>query len=234
MSDQTEVEVTIEAAVVDERPDFETLLNTHYKALLAFATRLTGNRSRAEDIIQDAFERAWKAWPRWRPLPDMDPESYAKAWLYRIVSNVFLNTNQANVTRSKMTSAYLEETLSSEAPRRADDTLGHVEFSAYVLDAISMLQPDFRDTVLRFYIQEQGHAQIAKELGVCKGTIMSRLSRSRGMLKPLLEAMAQELGYLGSTRENTATFESPKAEQTDADRVDAVVGLDHIRPLRGR
>lgn len=199
--------------------------------MLAHATRLTaGNTQRAEDIVQDSLIRAWKAWPEWEPSGEAS--SAASAWLYRIVTNTYMNEYAARQSRKRTLQAAQREfpifATAYEEPA--------TDFGPEVTEALGQLFSGFREVVEMHYVRGMKCTEIALELNIPVGSVLSRLSRARKALQPLLAKHArQEYGFrldddveLHRARKNAAVVESEAAHlpETDADGVDGVVAGD--------
>ncbi|HEX6135673.1 MAG TPA: sigma-70 family RNA polymerase sigma factor [Longimicrobiales bacterium] len=169
-------------------------------AVYRFALRLTaGNRSEADDIVQDTFLRAYRHWSTF------EPGTSARAWLFTIARNVFL--------RSKERQSRVPETLASELSHdvtgsASESVLGDVSrsnpehrfFDSFidreVIRAVEQLPDDFREVVVLSDIEGLNYAEIAAVVGVPLGTVKSRLYRGRRLLQRVLYDYAVEMGYV--------------------------------------
>lgn len=171
--------------------DFKSLCIPCYQELLAFATKRTNNRAAAEDIVQDSMARALQAWERWEPVGD--PTQYARAWLYRIVTNVFSTHYQREklsfkaVTETKAISQELYQSEYHENPYQLSDTLGDE-----VREALSRIRPEWAEVVRLVYIDEMPAYDVAKLLGLPAGTVRSRMARGRLALARILSPLARQ------------------------------------------
>jgi len=166
-------------------------------ALYQFALRLTHNRSEAEDLVQETCLRAFRSFHRF------NPGTNCRAWLFTILRNAFLNRiRQAGRDVLAAESADLEATT---FPRVAE-TLperGHPEeeFFQTVLHgdvdrALKALPLPFREVVILADLEGLAYKEIAQVVGCPVGTVMSRLSRGRGLLRQALGRLAREHGYV--------------------------------------
>lgn len=169
-------------------------------AVFRFTLRLTaGNRAEADDIVQEAFLRAYRHWHTF------ERGTSARAWLFTIARNVFL--------RSRERQARIPETLESEldfdvsAVSARDVLRDFVEhdpenrfFSSFIDEevtrAVEQLPPDFREVVVLSDIEGLNYAEIADIVDVPLGTVKSRLYRGRRLLQHALYDYAIEMGYL--------------------------------------
>ncbi len=155
----------------------EELVNEHFDHVYRYALRLSGNSTTAEDIAQDVFLRAIKSIHQLR-----DPAAVI-GWLLTIVRNEFARMCQAR----KMVYG-LDETTHDSCPIADADHVQAVDGHDWVHQALQLLPVEFRLVVLMFYFEEKSYAEIASELEIPMGTVMSRLNRGRQHLKQALEA----------------------------------------------
>lgn len=141
-------------------------------ALRRYARALTGDRERADDLVQDTLARALSRLHLWRPAASIRP------WLFTIMHNLFLNERR----RSSRVVPLVGEPA-EPAAERAD--------SRTVLDdldrALGQLHDDQRAAILLVGVEELSYEQAARVLGIPIGTLMSRLSRGREQLRRLLD-----------------------------------------------
>jgi len=139
------------------------LHDLHAPALWRYAVRLTRDPQLAEDVVQEALLRAWKA-----PAVLEQDESAARAWLFTVVRNlVFDDRRSARVRR---------EVTTDELPERATgDQMDAALDSWLVTDALAQLSLDHRTVIVHAYYGRRPVADIADELGVPPGTVKSRL-----------------------------------------------------------
>lgn len=154
----------------------EALILEHFDHVYRYALRLSGNSSVAEDIAQDVFLRAIKSIHQLR-----DPGAVA-SWLLTIVRNEFARMCQAR----KLVYA-LDDSRLDLGPVDTNDHIQAVDGHDWVHQALQLLPVEFRLVVLMFYFEEKSYAEIASELEVPMGTVMSRLNRGRQHLKQALE-----------------------------------------------
>lgn len=180
--------------------DFASLCLPWRADLIRYATRLTQDRSDAEDIVQDAFCLALRAWPRFSP--DGDPAATARGWLFRIVSNRFTDSyrlrrgSSARSGRDRLEAAAPVDLLREMMGVDQDHVLPVVreELSDPVAQALENLPSDYRRIVVLVDLRGLAYREAAQESGVPIGTVMSRLHRGRRMLREALSAHAQEQG----------------------------------------
>ena len=150
---------------------FRALVLPHLDAAYGFARYLARDATVAEDIVQDAFLKAYRAFPGFR---GGDP----RAWLFAIVRSTFLSWARS---RPSWSSAEAAPDVAAEAdsPEEALVRQGEV---ATVRAAVEALPEPFRETLVLRELEELSYRQIAEVSGVPVGTVMSRLARARQML----------------------------------------------------
>ncbi len=172
----------------------------HMDAVYRFALRLTGSRDEAEDLVQDTYVRAFRAWEQY------EPGTRCKSWLFTICRNVFLRGRE----RSQRHDEILLETaqddpraISREAPvfaaSRDEDPEG--EFFRSIVDdqvfaAIDELPDEYLMAVVLSDLEDLSYGEIAEVMGVPVGTVKSRLFRGRRLLQRQLHDYAVEMGYI--------------------------------------
>jgi RNA polymerase sigma-70 factor (ECF subfamily) len=151
------------------------------------ARRLVATREEAEDLVQETYARAFRSWRSYTPGTNM------RAWLLRILTNLNVDRGR-RVQRSPDTQPleesdyYLANRLAQAAGEEVLDQerVVHRLSQDGVVDALSELPHEYRDTVVLVDIGEFSYAEAAQILDVPIGTVMSRLHRGRRRLKQLL------------------------------------------------
>ncbi len=186
---------TTEAA--NSRNQFEQEALQHLDALYRTALRMTRNPSDAEDLVQDALVRAYRFYDRFEPGTNF------RAWLFKILTNTYINSYRRKQGRPQESSLedtedfFLYNQLSSDGDRVTDventvlDRLG----ADAIQRAIDQLPPQFRTTVQLADVEGLSYAEIAEATGVAKGTVMSRLFRGRRLLQRALWDQARAAGF---------------------------------------
>lgn len=158
------------------------------------ALRLTGNRTDAEDLAQDALLRAVRA------LPGFRGDSLASTWVYRITVNAWKNRVRAEKRRKFWKTVSLgliagEDGEDEVRDVKADDPpldaeMEKQEKSTAVQKALLELDEDDRAIVVLREIEDRSYEEIGAALGLPQGTVKSRLFRARAKLRTLLEKTA--------------------------------------------
>jgi len=169
----------------------QELLEKHSALVYNLALRLTGNRSDAEDLAQDAMLRALRA------LPGFRGDSLVSTWLYRITVNSWKNRVRSEKRRAfwRTVTLGLITGEDGDGPARelpdaqppVDAGLETEERSAAVQKALMELDADDRAIVVLRDVEDRSYGEIGTVLGLREGTVKSRLSRARAKLKTLLE-----------------------------------------------
>jgi RNA polymerase sigma factor (sigma-70 family) len=168
---------------------FKALVLPHLNSAFNLARWLTRNDHDAQDVVQEAYLRAYKFFPGFR---GEDPRS----WLLAIVRNTFYTWYQQNRGQASAT-VFDEEIHSAEtaAPHPYDNPeamLIRTESQKRVHQALQALPLEFREVVMLRELEELSYKQIAAVVGIPIGTVMSRLGRGRQLLATLLAPMNQE------------------------------------------
>ncbi len=190
------------------KQEFEALALAHLDSLYASALRLTKNERDAEDLVQDTCMRAYRFFDKFERGTNI------KAWLFRILTNTFINRYRRKVKERAATEGPEQEAVqalffSQDATDQASNPerfLFDRLLSDDVLRAIDSLPIDFRMVVILADLQEFSYKEIADILSCPVGTVMSRLFRGRKLLQNMLRDYAAGLGVL-SARENRGVAE---------------------------
>jgi RNA polymerase sigma-70 factor (ECF subfamily) len=185
------------------RARFEEEALKHLDALYRTALRMTRNPSDAEDLVQDALVRAYRFYDRFQPGTNF------RAWLFKILTNNYINTYRRKQGRPQESSLedteefFLYNQLSADQEERVSDVEGTVldRLGADAIQrAIDQLPPQFRTTVQLSDVEGLSYAEIAEATGVAKGTVMSRLFRGRRQLQRALWDQAEAAGFTAGSK----------------------------------
>ena len=152
------------------------LIDEHYAALYRYAFRLSGSAADADDLTQETFG---KAMTRLEQLRDSDR---ARNWLYRILRNEYLHR-----VRDQQRSRVIPSENLGELPAREAET--DPEFDTATLQAaLNDLDESFRTPLILFYFDDRSYKDIAEQMELPIGTVMSRLARGKAYLRDRLTA----------------------------------------------
>jgi RNA polymerase sigma-70 factor (ECF subfamily) len=170
--------------------EFEALVKRYHRQAYNIAYRFAGNHADAEDIVQEAFLRAYRFFDRYNR--DMPFEN----WLYRIISNVYIDEIRK---RPKVRMQSLDQPLTSqgeetdirlEVPDPAGDASSQMMHSALderIQTALDSLPAEFKRSVILADIEGLSYEEIAEIMGCSLGTVRSRLHRGRKLLRNRLQ-----------------------------------------------
>ena len=184
-----------------DRSDFAQQAMQYAPQLYSAALRMTRNPADAEDLVQDTFIRAYRGFGSFTEGTNL------RAWLFRILTNTYINTYRAKQRRPQETELadtddlYLYRRISSVdvASRSAEDTLFDLFTDDEVKRALEELPENFRLPVLLADVEEFSYKEIAEMLEIPIGTVMSRLHRGRKAMQRALTDFAAERGLFAST-----------------------------------
>jgi RNA polymerase sigma-70 factor, ECF subfamily len=150
------------------------LIDAHYEALYRYAYRLGGHAGDAEDLVQETFGKAM------RKMDQLRNPDRVKPWLYRILRNLYLH----KVRDDKRRRIVPVENL-AELPAQAESAVPAIDPQA-LQAALDELEEGFRTPLILFYFEGFSYREIAEQLDLPIGTVMSRLARAKGYLKTRL------------------------------------------------
>lgn len=142
----------------------------HIPALRRYARLLTGDATRADDLVQDTLERACLKWALWQP------GSVLRTWLLSMMHN--LHRNHLRDWRHDDGHAALDD-----APEPAHDPSVQAADRMDLQQALDALPAAMREVMLLVSVEEYSYAEVAQMLGIPIGTVMSRLHRARERLR---------------------------------------------------
>ena len=167
--------------VVQQQVTVEKLVADHHRVVFAYAYRLTGNQADAEDVAQQAFLTAH------RNIDQLRQPDRPVPWLLTIARNCWLKS----VRRKRPTAAGAVE-LDVNEVAQAIPAEGNLD-GEQLQFALDKLADEFRLPLVMFYFEELSYKEIATELDLPPGTVMSRLSRAKNHLRKLLLQTDPEL-----------------------------------------
>jgi RNA polymerase sigma factor (sigma-70 family) len=163
---------------------FESLVLPHMNSAFNVARWLTHNDQDAQDVVQEAYLRAFRYFGGFRGED-------ARAWLLSIVRNTFYTWHQQNRGHAANTTEFEEDLHSLETDRAGQDdspeaTLIRSQSRKRVHNALRSLSLEYREVVVLRELEELSYKEIAVIVGIPMGTVMSRLGRGRQQLATLL------------------------------------------------
>jgi len=163
---------------------FETEAMPHLNDIFRTATRILGDRARAEDVAQEVYLQAWKSFHRF------ESGTNCRAWLFKILFHCVNHHRRKwfRFPQLKETEEFLEANLTAPVP--IPDQLTDQD----ILSALDRIPADFRAVILMVDVEEFAYKDAAEILSIPIGTIMSRLSRGRKLLREQLSEVAQSYG----------------------------------------
>jgi len=170
------------------RQAFEAEAMPHLADMFRLAYRMTADRTRAEDAVQEAYLQAWKSFDRF------ESGTNCRAWLFRILFHCVQHHRRKWFRFPTLTDAeeFLEANL--PAPEPVPETLRDED----ILAALDKIPQDYRAVVLLVDVEEFAYKDTAAILGIPIGTVMSRLSRARRLLREQLSGVARSYGIGGA------------------------------------
>jgi RNA polymerase sigma-70 factor (ECF subfamily) len=188
-----------------DRATFSDQAMEYMSSLYSAALRMTRNPSDAEDLVQETYLKAYRAFDSFQEGTNL------KAWLYRILTNTFINSYRARRRRPEQTELddvedlYLYRRLGGleavTAGRSAEEEVLEHFTEGEVKEAVEALPEQFRMAVLLADVEGFSYKEIAEILDVPIGTVMSRLHRGRRALQKALHDFGTERGLVGTAGE---------------------------------
>jgi RNA polymerase sigma-70 factor (ECF subfamily) len=177
---------------------FEADALQYLDQLYAAAMRMTRNPADAEDVVQETFAKAYASFHQFTPGTNL------KAWLYRILTNTYINSYRKKQREPQLSDGEsVEDWQLARAESHTSSGLKSAETVALenlpdsdVKDALQQLAPDFRLAVFLADVEGFSYKEIAEIMGTPIGTVMSRLNRGRTQLRRLLADYARDRGVV--------------------------------------
>lgn len=174
---------------------FNTEFIPHIDSMYNFAFRLTNDEDDANDLVQDTYMKAF------RFINSFQQGTNAKAWLFRILKNSFINDYRkkskqpAKVDYQEVETTYNSESTDSETTTDLRTETVQDMIGDEVATALNSLPVDFRTVIILCDIEGFTYEEMAKILDIPIGTVRSRLHRARNLLKEKLRSYANTMGY---------------------------------------
>ncbi|MBI1334942.1 MAG: sigma-70 family RNA polymerase sigma factor [Armatimonadetes bacterium] len=176
---------------LDRSANFERLMRDSYRQAFSVAFRLTGDAADAEDLLQEAYIRAFRFFHRY------DEKLPFNSWMYRIIANAHIDLIRR---RGKLKTSSLDHSGSDgqQAFEIADhsnvpgDELVNSSFSEIVQTGLNKMNPEFRLAVILADIEGLSYEEVAEIMETSVGTVRSRIHRGRVQLRTFLLDNAPE------------------------------------------
>lgn len=184
--------------MADQPPDFETLLQRCADKAYNFAFRLAGNDADAQDLVQEAFAKAFQHKDRY------DPTRPLEAWVMRILKNVFLDGVRRYETKHKVSmdaempsedGGSWSDILPGKDPEPVTEMIRSEE-EARLQKALNAIPVHYRTAVVLYDLEGLSYDEIAKLMECPLGTVCSRIYQGRLLLKKILEKLDSPPGKL--------------------------------------
>ena len=194
---------------MSDRADFADQAMEHMASLYTAALRMTRNPADAEDLVQETYLKAYRAFATFKEGTNL------KAWLYKILTNTFINSYRSRKRRPEQTELddvedlYLYRRLGGleavSLGRSAEEEVMEHFTEGDVKAAVEDLPEQFRMAVLLADVEGFSYKEIAEILDIPIGTVMSRLHRGRRALQKALHEFAVQRGLTPPVAETTTT-----------------------------
>ncbi len=184
------------------KQDFEREAIPHMNALYNFALKLSGDGDDANDLLQETYLRAFRFFDKF------EKGTNCKAWLYRIMKNLYINSYKKRTSGPiKVDYEEIENFYENIKPSNTDDAHLEREIFDSLLDdevsqAIASLPEDFRTVIILSDIEGYTYEEIAEFVDCPIGTVRSRLHRARKMLFAKLHKYAKSKGLVSDEQKN--------------------------------
>ncbi|UII22919.1 sigma-70 family RNA polymerase sigma factor [Fulvivirga ligni] len=179
----------------EKEKTFEKEFLPHIDSMYNFAYRLTFDEDDAKDLVQDTYLKAF------RFIESFEKGTNAKAWLFRILKNSFINDfRKKSKQPAKVDYQEVETFYNSEDVDKSITTDLRIEtvqdmIGDEISNALNSLDVDFRTVIILCDLEGFKYDEMAKILDIPIGTVRSRLHRARNLLKERLNDYAQKMGY---------------------------------------
>jgi RNA polymerase sigma-70 factor (ECF subfamily) len=179
-----EDQADIEKVLSGDISAFEGIVRRWQRPLINLAYRFCHDRGRAEEMAQEAFLRVFRKLHLWRR------DAVFSSWLFSLATNLY----RSELRRIPVRTVPLDHVTEPAASSRNDEGLEDEERERVVRQAVSALPAKYRDAVTVYYFHGMDLSTAAQSLGLSKGTLKSRLFRSRELLRSKLPRLFVQPG----------------------------------------
>lgn len=161
---------------------FEELIRQYEKKVYTLCFRMCGNSEDAEEAAQDAFLALWRGIDRFRQ------ESSLSTWIYRLATNACIDTLRRRKKQSGSVSLDDEELFvdAVDTSPQPQETVEHREAQKLLQEGLSTLPEEYRKVLILREIEGLSYTEIAESASIELGTVKSRISRGRSLLRNFL------------------------------------------------
>ncbi len=177
--------------IEEKNREFEEVAFRYMNPLYIAALRMTGDKSEAQDLVQDSYLRAYRFFDRFKRGTNF------RAWLFKILRNVYINKYYKTLRIPQMVEiSNIEESGDLVTTATPENEIFSSLLDDEVANAVGALPEEFRDVIVLSDLDGLSYKEIAEILDCPMGTVMSRLHRGRKLLRKSLYEYAKERGYV--------------------------------------
>ena len=170
---------------------FEEVAFRYMNTLYSAALRMTGDKSEAQDLVQDSYLRAYRFFDRFKRGTNF------RAWLFKILRNVYINKYYKELKAPQtLEISNIEESVDLVTTATPENEIFSSLLDDEVTNAVEALPEEFRIVIVLSDLEGLSYKEIAETLDCPMGTVMSRLHRGRKLLRKSLYEYAKERGYV--------------------------------------
>jgi RNA polymerase sigma-70 factor (ECF subfamily) len=173
---------------------FEAVVNAHYEPLYRFAFSLAGQEAEARDMTQEAFAQLA------RKAGQIQDRSKLKSWLFTTLYRAFVDSRRWKTKHPHVEVDGMEDELPVAFPH-----VGEGIDAALALQALKQVPDVYRAPLTLFYLEQHSYLEIAEILDVPPGTVMSRISRGRALLRQLMEDKPRKIAPLETLKSSAVS-----------------------------